>query len=142
MSKVTIEGNASGTGTFTIAAPNSNTDRTLTLPNNTGTAALIEDFEGANLSLSSSGYQILPSGLILQWITRTHPGGSGSQTVTFPIAFPNEFFGATFGIQVIATAASLGTYPVVQSNTLSGLTYFINNGNTPIHTDFIWFWGH
>lgn len=32
MSKVTIEGNASGTGTFTIAAPNSNTDRTLTLP--------------------------------------------------------------------------------------------------------------
>jgi hypothetical protein len=37
MSKVTISGNASGTGTFTIASPNSNTDRTLTLPDNTGT---------------------------------------------------------------------------------------------------------
>jgi hypothetical protein len=32
MSKVKIEGNASGTGTLTIAAPNTNTDRTLTLP--------------------------------------------------------------------------------------------------------------
>jgi hypothetical protein len=37
MSYVKIEGNASGTGTFTIAAPNSNTDRTLTLPDEAGT---------------------------------------------------------------------------------------------------------
>jgi hypothetical protein len=36
MSKVAITGNASGTGTFTLAAPNSNSDRTLTLPDNTG----------------------------------------------------------------------------------------------------------
>ena len=36
MSKVVIQGNASGTGDFTIAAPNSNTDRTLTLPDETG----------------------------------------------------------------------------------------------------------
>ena len=36
MAKVKIEGNASGTGTFTIAAPNSNTDRTLTLPDAAG----------------------------------------------------------------------------------------------------------
>jgi len=37
MSKVTIQGNASGTGTFTIASPNSDTDRTLTLPDEAGT---------------------------------------------------------------------------------------------------------
>lgn len=37
MSKVAITGNASGTGTFTIASPNSNTDRTLNLPDNSGT---------------------------------------------------------------------------------------------------------
>jgi hypothetical protein len=37
MSKISIEGNALGTGTFTIASPNSNTSRTLTLPDNTGT---------------------------------------------------------------------------------------------------------
>lgn len=37
MSKVAIQGNASGTGTLTIAAPNTNTDRTLTLPDEAGT---------------------------------------------------------------------------------------------------------
>jgi len=40
MSKVAIEGNASGTGTFTIASPNSNTNRTLTLPDSTGTVVV------------------------------------------------------------------------------------------------------
>jgi hypothetical protein len=37
MSKVQLQGNLSGTGVFTIASPNSNTDRTLTLPDSTGT---------------------------------------------------------------------------------------------------------
>ena len=37
MSKVAIQGNASGTGTLTIAAPSTNTDRTLTLPDEAGT---------------------------------------------------------------------------------------------------------
>jgi len=37
MSIVKIQGNASGTGTLTIAAPNTNSDRTLTLPDQTGT---------------------------------------------------------------------------------------------------------
>jgi phage-related tail fiber protein len=42
MSKVTISGNVNGTGTFTIASPNGNTDRTLTLPDATGTIATVE----------------------------------------------------------------------------------------------------
>jgi hypothetical protein len=37
MSKVAIIGNASGTGVFTVASPNSNVDRVLTLPDETGT---------------------------------------------------------------------------------------------------------
>jgi hypothetical protein len=37
MSLVKVSGNASGTGTLTIAAPNTNSDYTLTLPENTGT---------------------------------------------------------------------------------------------------------
>jgi hypothetical protein len=37
MSFVTISGNASGTGTLNIAAPNTNSNRTLTLPDGTGT---------------------------------------------------------------------------------------------------------
>jgi len=36
MSKITLTPNASGTGTFTVASPNSNTNRTLTLPDEAG----------------------------------------------------------------------------------------------------------
>ena len=43
MSKVVIQGHASGTGDFTIAAPNSNTDRTLTLPDVTGNVVTTGD---------------------------------------------------------------------------------------------------
>ena len=42
MSKVVIQGNANGTGNFTIAAPNSNTDRTFNLPDAAGTVDRLE----------------------------------------------------------------------------------------------------
>jgi hypothetical protein len=38
MSKITLAPNASGNAIFTIAAPNTATDRTITLPDTTGTA--------------------------------------------------------------------------------------------------------
>jgi hypothetical protein len=37
MSKISLSGNANGTGTFTIASPNGNTDRTINLPDSNGT---------------------------------------------------------------------------------------------------------
>lgn len=37
MSNISITGNPSGTGIFTVQSPNSNVDRVLTLPDNTGT---------------------------------------------------------------------------------------------------------
>ena len=37
MSKVKIQGNSSGTGVLTVTAPNTSTDRTITLPDSTGT---------------------------------------------------------------------------------------------------------
>jgi trimeric autotransporter adhesin len=40
MSKISLAPDASGSGIFTIASPNSNTNRTLTLPDDTGTLAL------------------------------------------------------------------------------------------------------
>ena len=42
MSKVAITGNASGTGVFTIASPNSNTDRVITLPDEAGTVDTLQ----------------------------------------------------------------------------------------------------
>jgi hypothetical protein len=43
MSKIALSGDASGTGTFTIASPNSNSNYTLTLPTTSGTFALTSD---------------------------------------------------------------------------------------------------
>jgi len=52
MSKLAIRGNDSGSGTFTIAAPNSDTDRTLTLPDEAGTVLT----SGTPLSSFPSGF--------------------------------------------------------------------------------------
>lgn len=43
---------------------------------------------GFGASLTTNGYQKLPSGLILQWGTVGTFGGEGGLSVTFPIAFP------------------------------------------------------
>jgi hypothetical protein len=43
MAKVKIQGNASGTGVLTVTAPNTSTDRTITLPDSTGTLATTAD---------------------------------------------------------------------------------------------------
>lgn len=51
MSLIKLQGNPSGSGAFTIAAPNGNTDRTLTLPDNTGTI------------LTSASTSVLPKGV-------------------------------------------------------------------------------
>ena len=56
MSKVAITGNASGSGTFTIAAPNSDTDRTLTLPDSAGTIATTNGITGADMWRMTTDY--------------------------------------------------------------------------------------
>ena len=53
MSKVKIQGHASGTGVLTVTAPNTSTDRTITLPDSTGTLATTGD--------------TVPSGVIAMW---------------------------------------------------------------------------
>jgi hypothetical protein len=63
MSKVVIQGHASGSGDFTIAAPNSNTDRTLTLPDETGTLDTLQR-----------------SGNVLQVVSTSGPGSTVSKT--------------------------------------------------------------
>jgi hypothetical protein len=59
MSQIALSPNASGTGVFTIASPNSNTNRTLTLPDNTGTILT---------SATTTGF---PAGSVLQVVSTT-----------------------------------------------------------------------
>ena len=74
MSKVQLAGNANGTGIFTIASPNSNTDRTLTLPDNTGTL----------LSTASSLAGLAGIGKILQVVQGTGQSSTLTTTSTTP----------------------------------------------------------
>jgi hypothetical protein len=62
MSKVAISGNASGTGVFTIASPNSNTDRTLSLPDQTGTLLTGSGALNINASAPTSSLTLDASG--------------------------------------------------------------------------------
>jgi hypothetical protein len=48
-------------------------------------------------SLSASGYQRLPGGLIVQWGTAASIASGSSSTVTFPVAFPNDGLSAFAG---------------------------------------------
>jgi hypothetical protein len=75
MSKVKIQGDASGTGIFTIAAPNTNTDRTITLPDNAGTILTSDSsLTSANLSGRVPAANA-PSGSIIQVLQYTTNGG-------------------------------------------------------------------
>lgn len=73
MSKVVIAGDASGTGTFTISAPNGNTDRTLVLPDEAGTlvttSSLPNPLTSGTAVASTSGTAIDFTG-IPSWVKR------------------------------------------------------------------------
>jgi len=91
MSRVVIQGDASGTGNFTIAAPNSNTDRTLTLPDVSGTLVTGDDIaingitsdytSGTALNIDSSGRVTMPYQPMLS-ASRTTNFGSNNASQT------------------------------------------------------------
>jgi len=88
MSKVVIQGNANGTGNFTIAAPNSNTDRTFNLPDAAGTV------------LTTGNQSDFPAGSVLQVLQTV-------KTDTFSIAgtTPTTITGLTVDITPASTSS-------------------------------------
>ena len=105
MSKVALSGNASGSGTFTVASPNSNTDRTLTLPDSSGTVATAESTL-AQFNASGSA----PVYAARAWVNFNGTGtvairasgnvssitdnGTGDYTVNFTTALPDANYSA------------------------------------------------
>ncbi len=76
MSQIKLAPNASGTGIFTIDSPNSNTNRTLTLPDATGTiltSATTTGFPAGVISIASFGivfpFLIVCNRKLLQFLT-------------------------------------------------------------------------
>jgi len=102
MSKVVIQGDTNGTGVFTLASPNSNTDRTLTLPDSAGTMMLTDT--GVTTAQ-------LPTGSVLQVVHVDGPSstvsktGAGSLTVLSAAITPSS---TSNKVLVLGTAYASG----------------------------------
>jgi|LauGreDrversion4_2_1035121.scaffolds.fasta_scaffold01358_11 hypothetical protein len=93
------------------------------------------DFSGSNQSLSSNGYQKLPSGLIMQWGTSSSIGPDGTATITYPTAFPS----ATGAVQITPIISlQIGGQGVQSVSSVSTSSFVINNG-LDASMSFYWF---
>ena len=94
---------------------------------------------GYTHSLAPSGYQKLPSGLIIQWGEKASGGAGGAFAQSFPIAFPTQCF------SVMIVAKTTATIPIICHVTaFDGLgfqaqRFFWNGGTWGASTDAISF---
>jgi hypothetical protein len=78
-------------------------------------------------SLSSNGYQKLPGGLIMQWCVGTASSSETTQTISWPISFPN----AVLNVQASTYEGSTGADRMIQIrsfSTSSVVVYFNSIG--------------
>jgi hypothetical protein len=139
MSNITLSANAGGTGIFTIASPSSNTNRTLTLPDETGTfltsggaiAGTTGSFTG-NLSFNSGyGSSAVAYGC-RAWVNFNGTGtvairasgnvssitdnGVGDYTVNFTTAMPDANYSMAGSAALTTTSATPRTTAPVGTN--------------------------
>jgi hypothetical protein len=118
MSSVSVSGNASGTGVLTIAAPNTNSNYTLTLPAATGTVALTSNtvqIQPISASVAANALTISASALSLDFRSTT----LGSGTITTVAGTPASL--------TVPSSATLGTVNAVQSRLV---VIALNNAGT------------
>jgi len=105
MSKLSLKGNPSGTGNFTIEAPNSNVDRTLALPDEAGTVLTdVSDIE-SQVKTATNATGSAPVYAARAWVNFDGDNGSvrasgnissvvrnrvGDYTVFFDTAMPDN----------------------------------------------------
>ena len=104
------------------ADANANWKRIITVESLTtvlGGYVALADFTGTNQSLSGSGYQKLPGGLIIQWGIIEALGGAVT-THTFPLAFPNAAL-------VITASFRIPALETVNAGIISNTQYSLQN---------------
>jgi len=131
MSKVKIQGNASGTGVLTIAAPNTSTDRTITLPDSTGT--ILDE----NSSLPAANLTGTVADARISTLTASKLSGA------LPAISGASLTGIDDGkiVQIVTTTSTTATYPSTGWTSVTGsslsitptasnskLLYWMNSG--------------
>jgi len=123
MSKISLTPNASGTGTLTIAAPNTSTDRTLTLPDETGTVLTsTSDVAASQITSALNATGSAPIYACRAWVNFDGTGtvairasgnvssitdnGTGDYTVNFTTAMPDGNYA------MVSCASDEGSGPV------------------------------
>ena len=158
MSKIKIVGHASGTGVLTIAAPNTNTDRTITIPDVTGT--LLDsgsDLPAANLTgtiadarfpatlpaASGANLTALPAANItgtLPAISGANLTGIGPTVATTAPSSPSEgdqWFDTTTGVSAMKVWSGTGWDQLSNKFSATGgtvTTYSSGGINYKVHT--------
>jgi len=141
MSSIAITGGATGTGVFSLVAPSTNTNRTLTLPDSAGTVATAESTLSQFNATGSA-----PVYACRAWVNFNGQGtvairasgnvssitdnGTGNYTVNFTTAMPDADYAVAFGGYEYTSSGVLSqTTTTMQFDTLSP-----NNGATTDRT--------
>lgn len=106
-------------------------------PNSIDAAAAALAFSGANQSLATSGYQKLPSGLILQWGSFGSINDGTTTIVTFPISFPSACVFAT-AIKSEAGGSDPDGFSI-NARTAANMTVQYQDSGTAASNSNIWF---
>ncbi len=104
-------------GTGVSGNPTITNDGVTSVDSQTG-AVTLSALTAFGKSLSQEGYQKLPGGLIIQWGRASLNANLTTQSITFPIAFPNAVFVAMGNIETGDGAANLP----VSSMSTTGIT--------------------
>jgi hypothetical protein len=123
MTKIAITPNPNGSGTFTIAAPNSNTDRTLTLPDAAG-EVLTTGSAGA-ITETNLATAVVPLGAGQTWQTVTASRAVGvtyTNTTGRPIAVSVYFASADQGRQAELYVSGVAVFGSQASSTHDRIT--------------------
>jgi len=149
LSKISLQPNASGTGTFTLAAPDSNTNRTLTLPDEAGNVLTdVSDIE-SQVKTATNATGSAPVYACRAWVNFDGTGtvsirasgnvssitdnGTGDYTVNFATAMPDANYAVSGSANTnggnssvgldLGTAPTSSAFRIGISNTNSGALF-------------------
>ena len=147
MSQIKLSPNASGTGVFTISAPNSNTNRTLNLPDTAGDIVTTGDSATITAGMLDGGQTgSAPAFAVRAWVNFDGTGtvairasgnvssitdnATGVYTINYTTALPNDDYSITFGARRSTSGQdSNGRLSATITTSATRMVTYDENGN-------------
>jgi len=144
LSKITLKPNASGTGVFSLEAPNSNSDRTLNLPDEAGTVLTnVSDIE-SQVKTATNATGSAPVYACRAWVnfdgdttiresgnvSSITDNGTGNYTVNFSTAMPDANYGYSITSEGGSTTSIVGAIDAGGGSTANQIAVFTRRVDT------------